>query len=233
MFLLTRRGKYGHLCGTSVMGRETIHKGMEFGVCPEDPDLHKSCPGNYVCSERSSSEKWSNYGRSEVENSRNHPGRSCHLMKKLRSMQGQPLGSRFSELLVECTVQNYMCFFWEPKLLFPVPVTFASGQKRWSQKQCQLAIPVFCPEPNSRGGGILQGSTSGSGLPSISCQVSSWDIPSSPLSFCHHTSFASCGFGFTLIDFRKIQGEQFLLERCNFEGLWRLVRGLLIQSGIN
>lgn len=79
MFLLTRRGKYGHLRGTSVMGRETIHKGMEFGVCPEDPDLHKSCPGDYVCSERSSSEKWSYYGRSEVENSRNHPGRSCHL----------------------------------------------------------------------------------------------------------------------------------------------------------
>lgn len=33
------------------------HKGMEFGICPEDPDLHKSCPVNSACSERSGSKK--------------------------------------------------------------------------------------------------------------------------------------------------------------------------------
>lgn len=26
-----------------------IHKGMEFDICSEDPDLHKSCPPNDVC----------------------------------------------------------------------------------------------------------------------------------------------------------------------------------------
>lgn len=85
---------------------------------------------------------WRNWG----------PCRGSNLAKILILINGSP----FSGLLAEHTTQNYRCSFWEPKLLFPVPVTFASGQKRWSQRQCQLAIPVFCPEPNSWGGGFLQ-----------------------------------------------------------------------------
>lgn len=104
-------------------------------------------------------------------------------MKKLKSMQGKQLGKihPLSSLAVshcfgvECTAQNYRCTFWELKLLFPDPVTFASQQKQWSQKKYQLAISVSSLEPNRRDGDILQGSTSRSMLPSISSQVSSWD----------------------------------------------------------
>lgn len=119
-------------------------------------------------------------------------------------------------LLVEHTTQNYRCSFWELKLLFPVPMTFASGQKQWSQKKYQLAIPVFCPEPHIRAAKVLQGSTSRSRLSPVSCQVSSWDPPF--LVPTPHASCASCGFGFTLIDIRKTQRESFFLREAILQG---------------
>ena len=175
-------------------------------------------------SERSGSEKWSNCGRLEVEeNSGNHPGRSCHLSDKETDIHVVAatwqklciliIGSQFSGLLIEHTTQSHMCSFWEPKLLLPVLVTFASGQKQWSQKQCQLAILVFFPEPNSRGGG----STSRSELSSISCQIHSRDTPSSCLSLYHHPGCASL----SLIS-GKSRGQSSFLEDAilqGFEGL--------------
>lgn len=122
-------------------------------------------------------------GKSEVENSRKQlrlsfgrrrnwdPHSGCSLAKITYSHHCQSILWTSSE----AQHTELQVLLWEPKLLFPVLITFASGQKQWSQEQYQLAILVFCPEPNSRGGTFYRDLTQGLGL-IYRCLISSWDL---------------------------------------------------------
>lgn len=138
IFLLSRGSKYSYPCATFIMRCGIIHEGMEFDICAEDPNLHKSCPLHDGCSERSGSEKQSNYRTSACTRTPDtiQEDPVIWVAEKLKSMQGEQLGRNYVFSSLSWVYHTALqVLLLGTQITFPGPVTSASRQKQWSQEK--------------------------------------------------------------------------------------------------